>query len=263
MTERGPATRVSPQAAKRRRLVRAGSILAAMTFGAFAIAAMASKNPKDQASGLQQITTPLVGDGTPAGPPSSGAAGSSNPGGVPAAPSDTSALAGGSGVGNAGGSSPANSAAAASAGDSGQSAGSAGSTTGSGAGSGAGPSTPTSNSKVAVVSGLLSTSSFATKSGVPLLCGVAASATGPFAANQQMADVVATITSTCNQLGNQGTTTITALNQQLAALAAINPAVDPLLDQLAATFNQAGSNQTLPFVATLAYFVQLVQFFHG
>ena len=257
MSAPGTSTAAARKLLRRQRVVRVVAIVVGLAFGGFAIAAMASKNPKQAASGIQQV---LPGPSEGGGGSNTSVAPAPTAGG---ATSDTIAGGGssagtGSDFGSGAGSTP--------GGGGSTSGGATGSTTGGssgGGGGGGGSSTPTTARKVAVVTPLLSTSSFATSTGVPVLCGLMASATGPFVSKPQLAAIASAITSSCNQFGNEGTTALDGLNQQLGALAAINPAIDPLLEQLSTIFETAGSSQNLPFTANILYLVQLIAFFHG
>jgi hypothetical protein len=124
-------------------------------------------------------------------------------------------------------------------------------------------SPPATPAKVAVVSAVLSTFSFGSKIGLPLLCGVAIGAVGQFLTNPALSSVATTISSSCAMFGNQGSAALTQLNQQLAALAAVDPAVDPVLQQLAGVFNGAAANSSIPFAAEVGEVAGLLNFFSG
>jgi hypothetical protein len=115
---------------------------------------------------------------------------------------------------------------------------------------------------VAVVSGVLKTFAFGSQVGLPLICNVAAGTLISGVSDPALAEVVGTIASSCVEFGNQGAVALAALNEQLAALAVINPAVAPLIVSLADTFNTAG-NAEVPFAEALLSIGELIRFFTG
>jgi small-conductance mechanosensitive channel len=115
---------------------------------------------------------------------------------------------------------------------------------------------------VAIVSPTLSVFEFGAAVGTPLVCEVAAGAVGPYLTNPQLSAILSQIVSACQNASNQGTVTLKQIDQRLSALAAINPTVRPLLDQLAASLQQA-SNSQVPFAGSLAELAALVKFFEG
>lgn len=121
---------------------------------------------------------------------------------------------------------------------------------------------PADSTDVAVASGVLKTFAFGSQVGLPLLCSVAASAVISGAPDPTVAQTAGTIASSCVEFGNQGHESLTALNQQLEALEAINPAATPIINALADTFNSAGS-QDVPFADSITSIGELVRFFSG
>jgi hypothetical protein len=126
---------------------------------------------------------------------------------------------------------------------------------------GSGPRAPSQN--VAVVSNILQASAFGSHVVLPLLCGVAIGGFGPFLANPALAKLATTISSSCVVYGNDGAAAFTAMNKSLAALAAANPALDPLIAQLAKMFNTIGSTGGVPFASSLIQLAQFIAFFEG
>ncbi|HVX18749.1 MAG TPA: hypothetical protein VHA73_12015 [Acidimicrobiales bacterium] len=250
---RGPA---------RQRLVRYGVIAVLVAFGVFAVVVMAGKNPNPADSSALQVVPPSLGNEQP---PTGGA-----PAGSPAAPTvapsdDGSGL--GSGAGDGGGLAPSDlgtgsSSAPASDGEVAEPPSSGDTGTGSGGGYTPAPST-TVPPRVAVLGGLLATGAFATNTGMPLVCGVAATATGTFTKTSQMAQLASAITSGCAEAGSSGTEAIQKVSDNLEALAALNPALDPMVDQFVQLFNQIAANPDVPFVGSMTDLARLIQFFHS
>jgi small-conductance mechanosensitive channel len=115
---------------------------------------------------------------------------------------------------------------------------------------------------VALVSPTLSVLEFGATVGTPLVCEVATGAVGPYLTNPQLSAIISQIVSACLDASHQGTLTLKQIDQGLNALAAVNPTVRPLLDQLAASLQQA-SNTQAPFAGSLAQLATLVKFFEG
>jgi hypothetical protein len=124
------------------------------------------------------------------------------------------------------------------------------------------PPGPPGSTDVAIASGVLKTFAFGSQVGLPLICNVAAGSVISGVPDPALAEVVGTIASSCVEFGNQGAAALTALNEQLSALAAINPAVAPLIVSLADTFNTAG-NADVPFADALLSIGELIRFFTG
>jgi uncharacterized phage infection (PIP) family protein YhgE len=108
----------------------------------------------------------------------------------------------------------------------------------------------------------LSVLEFGTSVGTPLVCEVAIGAVGPYLTNPQLSAIVSQILSACQNGANEGTVTLQQIDQRLSALAAVNPLVRPMLDQLATSLQQASTSQA-PFEGSLAQLAALVQFFEG
>ena len=138
--------------------------------------------------------------------------------------------------------------------------------TGPGTGNDVGGSPPPAPSSgaanVAVLSGVLSTFAFGSQVGLPLLCGAAIGGFSPLFSNPVLAKVALTITSSCVSYGNQGAAALTAMNQRLAALAAADPTVNPVIIKLAALFNSLGANG-VPFASMMIEIGQMITFFQG
>jgi small-conductance mechanosensitive channel len=115
---------------------------------------------------------------------------------------------------------------------------------------------------VALVSPTLSVLEFGAAVGTPLVCEVATGVVGPYLTNPQLSAILSQIVSACQNSSNQGTVTLKQIDRRLSALAAVNPTVRPLLDQLAASLQQAGNSQ-VPFAGSLAQLAALVKFFEG
>jgi hypothetical protein len=114
-----------------------------------------------------------------------------------------------------------------------------------------------------VLGTVLQASAFGSHVVLPLLCGVTIGAFGPFLTDPNVAQLATTISSSCVKYGNEGQAAFTALNNNLSALAAANPAVDPLIAQLAKMFNTVGSGGGVPFASSLIELGQLISFFEG
>ena len=67
---------------------------------------------------------------------------------------------------------------------------------------------------------------------------------------------------TANQLGS-GRHYLIALNDRLAALAAVNPVMNPVIEALARLFNDVGQMPGVPFGGSLVAFARFVAFFEG
>ena len=119
------------------------------------------------------------------------------------------------------------------------------------------------SSSVALVSPLLTSFAFGSQLGLPLVCEVAAGSIGPFLTNPSLGKIVLTIVDSCQQAGVEGKTSLEALNAKLGALAAVDPAVDPLLTKLAAVFDQLATNSAIPFASSILDLANLVAFFES
>jgi hypothetical protein len=253
---------VAPTKPSRRRIGRAVAVVAVVAFGATATVALATDNlhPKPKAA----VIAPLAGTS----------------GGSPGATASTPAASAGSGGSDAstGGAplaastGPADDVGAVAARSPGPAASTPGPAPGPAlstapSGSSTGPTTTTTaapgTASPAVVSGVLDVFAFGSEIGLPLLCGVAVGAAGPALADPALAQVATTIGSSCTSFGNEGSAALTKLDQQLSALAAANPAVDPVVDGIASIFNGAGSDTSIPFADEMTELGQLVQFFGG
>jgi hypothetical protein len=115
---------------------------------------------------------------------------------------------------------------------------------------------------VALVSPTLSVLEFGTSIGAPLVCAVATGAVGPYLTNPQLSAIVSQILSACQNGANEGALTLQQIDQRLSALAAVNPLVRPMLEQLATSLQQASTSQ-VPFASSLAQLGALVRFFEG
>jgi hypothetical protein len=129
--------------------------------------------------------------------------------------------------------------------------------------SGPGPAPAPAPKNITVLSTVLQASAFGSHVVLPLLCGVGIGAFGPFLTDPNLAQLATTISSSCVKYGNEGQAAFTALNNNLAALAAANPAVDPFIAQLAKMFNTVGSGDGVPFASSLIQLGQLISFFEG
>jgi hypothetical protein len=98
--------------------------------------------------------------------------------------------------------------------------------------------------------------------GMPLVCSLAIGGAGPALSAPGVSAAVGQILSACVAGANQGADSLRALDAQLTALAAINPAVGPALDQLA-TALEAASTADAPFVTYLLQISALIRFFRG
>jgi hypothetical protein len=108
----------------------------------------------------------------------------------------------------------------------------------------------------------LSVLEFGTSIGAPLVCAVATGAVGPYLTNPQLSAIVSQILSACQNGANEGALTLQQIDQRLSALAAVNPLVRPMLEQLATSLQQASTSQ-VPFASSLAQLAALVRFFEG
>jgi small-conductance mechanosensitive channel len=115
---------------------------------------------------------------------------------------------------------------------------------------------------VALVSPTLSVLEFGAAVGAPFVCEVATASVAPYLTNPQLSAIISQIVSACQNASNQGTLTLKQMDQRLSALAAVNPTVRPLLDQLAASLQEA-SNSQVPFAGSLLQLAALVKFFDG
>jgi hypothetical protein len=113
---------------------------------------------------------------------------------------------------------------------------------------------------VAVITPVLKVFAFGSKVGMPLLCNVAFSAVIGQIPDPGLAQVATAIVTACVDGGTQGNAALQALNAQLGALEAINPAVSPLVDALVATFNAAGA-PGVPFSQSLTALGDLIAYF--
>jgi hypothetical protein len=115
---------------------------------------------------------------------------------------------------------------------------------------------------VAVVSPTLRMFEFGSRVGMPLMCGVAASAASSAIPDPNVLQVVSTVVTSCIEFGHQGAESLTAMNEQLAALAALNPATQPVIAALVDAFNAAGE-QPVPFAGSLQAMGSMLGFFSG
>jgi hypothetical protein len=122
------------------------------------------------------------------------------------------------------------------------------------------PTTVPGDADVAVVTPVLKVFAFGSKVGMPLLCNVAFSAVIGQLPDPTLAQLATAIVTSCVNAGTQGNDALAALNQQLTALEAINPAVSPLVDALVATFNAAGA-PGVPFSQSLTALGDLIAYF--
>jgi hypothetical protein len=97
---------------------------------------------------------------------------------------------------------------------------------------------------------------------VPLVCSVAAGAAGSNITDPTISAVVANVVASCASTANKGADALRTLDTNLAQLAVINPAVRPLLTQLAAAFKQAAGSG-VPFVQSVEDLAALLQFLNG
>ena len=125
-----------------------------------------------------------------------------------------------------------------------------------------GPGAPAAagDPNVAVITPVLKVFAFGSKVGLPLLCNVAFSAVIAQLPDPNLAQLATTIVTSCVTNGVEGGAALVALNQQLTALEAINPAVAPLVDALVATFNAAGA-PGVPFSQSLIALGDLIAYF--
>lgn len=98
--------------------------------------------------------------------------------------------------------------------------------------------------------------------GMPLLCSLAISSAGPALSDPGVSAVVGQILQACVTGANQGADALRSMDAQLSALAAVNPAVGPVLDQLAAELD-AASTADAPFITYLIQISTLIRFFRG
>jgi hypothetical protein len=77
--------------------------------------------------------------------------------------------------------------------------------------------------------------------GLPLLCNIAASAVTSGIPDANVAAVAGQITLACAEASTQGVSGIDAVSKRLSALAVANPAVDPVIAQLAKIIGAAGT----------------------
>jgi hypothetical protein len=194
-----------------------------------------------QTFSIQPVGSTSSQPGSNPSQPISGSAGTSPPSGaIPALPSDEQAgPSGSSALGDAdtGGPAGPTTAGAPTPPSPGQP------DTGTGAATPPTPAAPTT--KPAVISQTLAIFSFGTLVGFPLLCNVATSTLGSGIPNPEVAAVAAQISLACTDASTEGVSGSADLNQRLAILAAINPAVDPAIDQLASVVDAAGSGSQL------------------
>jgi hypothetical protein len=120
---------------------------------------------------------------------------------------------------------------------------------------------------VAVVTPLLKVLTAGTSVGLPEACnvalGVLASGSAQFGVSAPAAPVIGQISTMCAKAASQGAAALPGLNDQLAALAIINPAADQFID---AFVNVLGAVAAMgpafgPFAADLATLPAAVQFF--
>jgi hypothetical protein len=113
-----------------------------------------------------------------------------------------------------------------------------------------------------IVHPVLQLFAFGGQIGMPLICSLAIGGVGPALSDPGVSAVVGQILAACVSGANQGADSLRALDAQLSALAAINPAVGPVLDQLAAALDSA-STADAPFLTYLLQISALVRFFRG
>ena len=240
------AFRAARQAPRRRPWRRLAAVVVS-AFGLVSLAAIATHDRGVDAPGLA-----VVGGSAP----------SASPGGAPvAAPGG----GGGSGAGGGGGTATGSGAVGGPGTPTGE--GDGGPSTGARPGSPSAPRSPTPTStppeasqEVAVVGPLLRVFAFGSRVGLPLLCSVSASALASQVPDPAVAEVITTVVLSCLDFGSQGDEALRAMSEQLSALSAANPALNPIIEALADTFNTAGA-QGVPFAESLVALGELVGFF--
>jgi hypothetical protein len=253
MTETMPRSVARPRGAPRRhRGLRRLGTSAVVALLAVTVGSLATNRPLAVAnSGAGVAVAPSPGP--------SNAVSSPAPSG-PIEPSAAGGLGLGAPLGGLGAGGPSGSAALGAGGAAGSSASSPG-VTGAGGVSGAG-SSPSAAPGTVIVHPTLQLLAFGGQVGMPLLCTVAISAAGPALTDPGVSAVVAQIQQACVTGANQGADGLRALDQQLSALAAVNPAVRPVLDSLASSLD-AAARVNAPFVTYLLQISALVRFFDG
>jgi hypothetical protein len=116
--------------------------------------------------------------------------------------------------------------------------------------------------KVAVVSGTLYSFAFGSKVALPLVCNAAVGGLTTAVTDPDVARVLTQISQSCTEYGNQGSAALLGLEQDLNALAAANPALDPLIEQFTGLLT-AAADSGVPFADSVRQLVALVDFFHS
>ena len=120
------------------------------------------------------------------------------------------------------------------------------------------PTTLPGQEPVVVFGPFLQMSSFGSAIAAPLVCSMAGSVVT--SASSNLAAIVIEIVKACQAGGNDFAAAMTEMNQRLATLAVINPAVRPLLESLATALDV--DDQAMPFrIFTLA--ANVLRFFEG
>jgi hypothetical protein len=124
--------------------------------------------------------------------------------------------------------------------------------------------------EVVFISPTLRIFKFGTAAGMPLTCSTAVSAVGQVAAgaglSQTVAEPITQIAVQCGQYAAQFTGYIDQGRAAVAPLAAINPALNPVIDALAAGLRQAGHDygaSIAPFGPTVTESAATVEYFKG
>lgn len=226
--------------APRRRVLRRVATAVVGAFGLLALAVVAGHDLGAAGDELSTTSTPAppVGSGPSAAVPSSGGAAGTGAGG-------SGSTAGGVAGGEPGTNSP---------------AASSGSTPPGRTAPTPTTAAPPAPTEVAVVGPLLRVFAFGSRVGMPLLCSVAASALASQVPDPNVASVITTVVTSCIEFGSEGDVALRAMSEQLSALSAANPAVNPLVHALADAFNTAGS-EDVPFAESLVALGTLVSFF--
>jgi hypothetical protein len=130
------------------------------------------------------------------------------------------------------------------------------------AGGAAPPADTAGSGRVAVVSGTLYSFAFGSKVALPLVCNAAVGGLTTAVTDPNVARVLTQISQSCTEYGNQGSDALLGLEQDLRSLAAANPALDPLIEQLTGLLT-AAADSGAPFADSVRQLVALVDFFRS